>query len=77
MTAPKADSEKKFKDACNDGSIKSFTVAEIKEFLKARDIPASGIKTFLITLVKEHKSSQEPEPESIKNSETEKSAKKV
>ena len=54
MTAPKADSEKKFRDACSDGSIKSFTVAEIKEFLKARDIPASGIKTFLITLVKEY-----------------------
>ena len=54
VKAPKADTEKKFRDACIDGSIKNFTVNEIKEFLKARDIPSNGIKTFLITLVKEY-----------------------
>lgn len=54
MTAPKADLEKKFREACTDGSIKNFTVNEIKEFLKSREIPANGVKTFLITLVKEY-----------------------
>lgn len=54
MTAPKAGSEKKFKDACENGTIKNFTVAEMKEFLKDRNIPANGVKNFLITLVKEY-----------------------
>jgi hypothetical protein len=46
--------DQKFSDACADGSIRNFKVAELKEFLTLKSIPATGVKNFLITLVKEY-----------------------
>ena len=46
--------DQKFSDACADGSIRNFKVAELKEFLTLKSIPATGVKSFLITLVKEY-----------------------
>jgi len=46
--------DQKFRDACTDGSIRNFKVAELKEFLTLKSIPAAGVKSFLITLVKEY-----------------------
>jgi hypothetical protein len=41
------------REANRDGTLNKFKVSELKEFLVSKDIPASGVKNFLITLVKE------------------------
>jgi len=46
--------DQKFRDACANGSIQNFKVAELKEFLTLKSIPAAGVKSFLVTLVKEY-----------------------
>jgi len=46
--------DRKFRKACEDGSINNFKVAELREFLTLKELPANGVKKFLITLVKEH-----------------------
>lgn len=46
--------DQKFRDACANGTIQNFKVAELKEFLTLKSIPAAGVKSFLVTLVKEY-----------------------
>lgn len=48
------DLETKFKNAVQDGSINKFTVAQIREFLALKSLPDKGVKSFLITIVKEY-----------------------
>lgn len=60
VSAPRTNSqksvnmEKKYKEACESGSISSFKVAELKEFLTLKSLPATGNKKYLVSIVQEY-----------------------
>ena len=55
MSAPKATTlAERVREAYQQGKLDALKAAELKEFLKEKEIPAAGVKQFLITLVKEY-----------------------
>ena len=55
VTAPQGgDLEKKVKEAYEQENLTSLKVSELKDFLKLKELPYAGVKTFLIGLVTEY-----------------------
>ena len=46
--------EGKFKKAVNDGSIDKFTKPELREFCVLKELPDKGVKSMLVTIIKEY-----------------------